>query len=79
MSPAAEAELVVETGSRRQAEILAEALAPDSEGFLDVAVDGDRLVLVAASGSVLGLSRTLDDALTAIGAVEGVGGVGDAE
>lgn len=76
MSPSAEAELVVETGSERQAEICAEALSPDSAGYLDIAVDGEKLVLSARAETVMGLVRTLDDALSAIEAVEGVGGVG---
>lgn len=76
MSPAAEAELVVTTDGPRRAEIFADALTPDSEGFLDVAVDGEDLVLSVEAGSVMGLVRTLDDALASIEAVEGVAGVG---
>lgn len=75
MSPTAEAELVVQAESPREAGILAEALAPDSEGYLDVAVDGDELVLSARADSVMGLVRTLDDALASVEAATGVGAV----
>lgn len=77
MSPAATAKLVVETDGPRRAEILADALTPDSEGYLEVAVDGEDLVLSVEAGSVMGLVRTLDDALASIEAVEGVAGVGE--
>lgn len=76
MSPTVEAELVVATPSPRDAGIVAEALSPDSEGYLEVAVDGEKLVLSAKAGSVMGLVRTLDDALASVAAVEGVGAVG---
>lgn len=39
------------------------ALAPDDDGFLSSRLDGDALVLEATSDSVMGLLRTLDDAL----------------
>lgn len=76
MSPTVEAELVVETASPRDAEIVAQALSPDSEGYLEVAVDGGKLVLSAKADSVMGLVRTLDDALASVAAAEGVGAVG---
>lgn len=39
------------------------SLAPDNEGFLDSRVEGDDLVLTAEADSLMGLLRSLDDAL----------------
>lgn len=39
------------------------SLAPDDDGFLESSVQGDDLVLTARADSMMGLLRTLDDAL----------------
>ena len=39
------------------------ALEPDNEGHLDAVVAGIELVLTAEADSIMGLLRTLDDAL----------------
>lgn len=39
------------------------ALAPDNEGYLSTRLEGETLVLEAESDALMGLLRTLDDAL----------------
>lgn len=46
------------------------SLAPDDDGHLSVGVEGDTLVLEASSGKPMGLLRTLDETLAAIGAAQ---------
>lgn len=40
-----------------------QALEPDNDGHLDAVVDGTELVLTTESESIMGLLRTIDDAL----------------
>lgn len=69
----AKATVTINLGTRKEAEALAKALRPDAEGFLDVKVTGSMVTLQCASDSVLGLLRTLDDALAGVQAA-GLGG-----
>lgn len=45
------------------------ALEPDNDGHLEVRVEGDELVLSCGSGSVMGVLRSLDDALDCVRAL----------
>lgn len=66
----AKATLTFNLGSRADAEALAEALSPDSEGFVDLQVAGSMLTVHVEADSTMGLLRTLDDVLTAAGATD---------
>lgn len=39
------------------------SLEPDNDGIMETTVDGADLVLTAASDSIMGLLRSLDDAM----------------
>ncbi len=41
----------------------AESLGPDNDGFITCSTDGNTLILEATSDSIMGILRTLDDAL----------------
>lgn len=45
------------------------ALAPDNGEHLEARVEGDELVLTCGAGSVMGVLRSLDDALGCIRAL----------
>lgn len=45
------------------AETARASLEPDNDGHLDAVVDGTDLVLTAESDSIMGLLRTIDDAM----------------
>ncbi len=47
----------------------AAALEPDNDGHLEASVDGDELVLTCESAKVMGVLRTIDDALGCIRAL----------
>lgn len=56
--------------SAQQAQRLAASLGPDDDGFLRMRVEGATLVAEAAGDSPMGLLRTLDEVLAALGAAE---------
>jgi hypothetical protein len=58
-------------GSPEAARRAQAALAPDDGGLLFTRAEGAVLVLEAASGSPMGLLRTLDDALACLRALGG--------
>lgn len=66
----AKATVTVNLATRQEAEALARALSPDSEGHLEVRVSGSLVTLHARSETVMGLVRTLDDALAAVQAAD---------
>lgn len=45
------------------------ALEPDNGGHLEARVEGDELVLCCEAGSVMGVLRSLDDALGCVRAL----------
>ncbi len=51
------------------AKTAAAALEPDNEGHLETRVEGDELVLTCESTKVMGVLRTVDDALGCIRAL----------
>lgn len=56
--------------SSGQATHLAASLAPENEGFVRTRVEGSVLVAEAESDTPMGLLRTLDETLAAIGAAQ---------
>lgn len=75
----AKATVTITLGSRREAEALARALKPDSGDFLTVRVAGSMLTLQCRADSVMGLLRTLDDALAGVQAADVHRGGGEEE
>lgn len=51
------------------AETARAALEPDNDGHLEAVVEGDALILTASAGSIMGLLRSLDDALGCVRAL----------
>lgn len=51
------------------AQAAAAALAPDNDGYLETRVEGREMVLTVQAESLMGLLRTLDDALGCIRAL----------
>lgn len=66
----AKATVTIALGAEREAKALAQALAADAEGFLEVHVAGPTLTLKAGADTVMGLLRTLDDALAGVQAAD---------
>ncbi len=58
-----QARISLQLRDAEEATRLAQALAPDDDGFLDINVEGSQLVIVAASPTRMGLLRSLDDVL----------------
>jgi tRNA threonylcarbamoyladenosine modification (KEOPS) complex Pcc1 subunit len=55
------------------------AVRPDDEGYIESRVEGNRLVAVAESDSILGLRNTVDDYLACVSLAEKGNSFGDAE
>lgn len=69
MTPS-KATLRLRFASPEEAQRLADALAPENDGFLETRVEGDTLVAEASADAPLSLLRTLDDALACLAAAE---------
>jgi len=52
------------------------AVKPDDEGYIESRVEGNRLVAVAESDSILGLRNTVDDYLACVSLAEKGSSVG---
>lgn len=57
--------------STAEASDAAAALAPDDGGAIQHHTDGQLLIIQAESASIMGLLRSLDDALTCLRVLEG--------
>ncbi len=57
------ARVTIRFASADEAERAAKSIAPDNDGHAECMVQGSDLIITAASDSMLGLVRTLDDIL----------------
>lgn len=68
-----ECTFTLEYGSAAEAQAIAASLQPDSQGYLDLEVDGCRVVAVAHAETIPSMLHTVNDFLSCLSVAEKIG------
>ena len=63
----------LEYDTPREAQAIAAALQPDSQGYLDIEVDGSTVMAIAQAKTVPSMLHTINDFLSCLSVAEKIG------